>query len=518
MTSQQHQGPSLTALTLRALRRYPERTAFRWGDEALSYRAASDLISRVQHVLVEQGLRPGDRVAMLTSNRADAWCAGVAVQASGAVLTPLHPKGSLKDHLFQLENAQARVVITDSGAFAERGGELAQFGNTKVFTLGCAGYGADLLAAVQQVGSVTVRDLSLPEGIAVISYTGGTTGKPKGVVRSQRCLTAGANAILSDFELPRAPRYLAVAPISHVTGTNIVPTLIRGGTIHLLGSFDPEQTLRTIERERINFSLMVPTMLYSLLDSPLLSHTDLTSLELLLYGAAPMSPHRLSEGLERIGAVFSQLYGQSECYPIAVLSKADHDPLRPGLLSACGFPVSGSSVILLDEDGQAVAAGDSGEICVRGPQVMSQYWGDPDQTQEALRDGWLHTGDVARADEEGRLFIVDRKKDMIVTGGFNVYSREVEDVLTANPGVAMATVIGVPDAKWGEAVVALVVRRPGAIVSAETLIREVKECKGPVQAPKAIHFVDQLPTTSLGKVDKKALRTEYGTNETLGGN
>jgi len=315
--------------------------------------------------------------------------------------------------------------------------------------------------------------------------------------------------ILADFEIPPAPRYLAVAPISHVTGTNVLPVLLRGGTIHLLPRFDPERILQTVAAERINFMLMVPTMIYGLLDHPALGRHDLGSLELLLYGASAMSPTRLLEGIERIGPVFSQLYGQTECYPIALMPRADHDPAHPERFSACGFPISGVEVRLLDDEGRQVPVGEPGEICVRGPVVMREYWRQPEQTAAALAGGWLHTGDIARADEVGRLYIVDRKKDMIVSGGFNVYPREVEDALASHPAVGMATVVGVPDDKWGETVLALVVRRAGASPSAGELIHHVRDRKGALLAPKRIEFVDSLPLTPLGKVDKKAIRAAY---------
>jgi fatty-acyl-CoA synthase len=320
-------------------------------------------------------------------------------------------------------------------------------------------------------------------------------------------------AVLSEFELPDTPRYLVVAPMSHVAGTKIVPTLIKGGTVHLMTRFDPDRILFAIARERINMTLLVPTMIYVLLDHPKLTSTDFSSLELVLYGASPMSPSRLMEALDRFGPVFAQLYGQSECYPITVLRKSDHNLARPELFSACGCAVTGVDIRLLDPEDNEVAHGEPGEICVRGPQVMDTYWKRPKDTEEAFQHGWLHTGDVARADERGYLYIVDRKKDMIVTGGFNVYPREVEDVLTSHPSVAMAAVIGTPDSKWGEAVTALIVKRPGTEVSRENLIALVKSKKGNAHAPKQVEFLDELPTTAVGKVDKKLLRARYWTGQ-----
>jgi fatty-acyl-CoA synthase len=227
---------------------------------------------------------------------------------------------------------------------------------------------------------------------------------------------------------------------------------------------------------------------------------------LLLYGASPISPTRLFEGLERIGPVFSQLYGQTECYPVAVLRKADHDRNAPELALSCGFPVDGCEVKILDDADQEVAVGEPGEICVRSPYVMAEYWKRPEQTASALRNGWLHTDDIARADERGYIFILDRKKDMIVSGGFNIYPREVEDVLTNHPGVAMVAVMGVPDEKWGEAVTAFVVARGDLSPTAQELIDLVKQRKGSALAPKRVEFVTSLPLTGVGKIDKKKLR------------
>jgi fatty-acyl-CoA synthase len=289
----------------------------------------------------------------------------------------------------------------------------------------------------------------------------------------------------------------------------VLPSLIRGCTVHMLNGFDPDAVFKTIERERINFTLFVPTMIYVLLDHPALDKTDLSSLELLLYGASAMSPSRLVEGIERIGPVFSQLYGQTECYPVSVLRKADHDPKTPELFLSCGFPIAACEVKILDGQDHEVETGEPGEICVRAPHVMAEYWKRPEQTAETLKNGWLHTGDIARADERGYMFILDRKKDMIVTGGFNIFPREVEDVLSQHADVAMVAVVGVPDDKWGEAVTAVIVAREGARPNAEELINLVKAHKGSAHAPKHIKFVTELPMTGVGKVDKKVLKAGF---------
>ena len=503
--------PTVCGQTLRALARYPSRTAFSWPGGSLTYRGATDLIGRMQAVFMKLGLPPGARVAFLTANRADTWCAGVAAQLSRLALTWLHPLGSLGDQLFQLEDSEAEMLVIDANAFRDRGGELAEKvqGVMTVFTLGPANYGIDLLATIEEAGHATARCFARADDFATLNYTGGTTGKSKGALRYHREYGGFASAILADFEIPEAARYLTVAPISHVAGTKVLPTLMRGGTVHMLKGFDPEAVLKTIEQERINFTLFVPTMIYVLLDHPALARTDLSSLELLLYGASAMSPSRLVEGIERIGPVFSQLYGQTECYPVSVLRKADHDPAMPELFPSCGFPIAACEVKILDGDDDEVETGEAGEICVRAPHVMAEYWKRPETTEETLKNGWLHTGDIARKDERGYMFILDRKKDMIVSGGFNIFPREVEDVLSQHADVAMCAVVGVPDDKWGEAVTAVVVAREGTHPDADELINLVKARKGSAHAPKQIQFVEELPMTGVGKVDKKVLRARY---------
>jgi fatty-acyl-CoA synthase len=503
--------PTTGGQTLRALRRYPDRIAFSWPSGSLTYRGAIELIGRMQNAFVRLNLPRGSCVAFLTSNRADTWCAGVAAQLSRLAITWLHPLGSLDDQLFQLEDSESKVLVIDVDAFRERGAALvgSASGLKTVFTLGRADYGIDLLAAVEACGSISPRCLAQPDDVATLNYTGGTTGKSKGVLRHHRQLTPFSGLILADFELPERPSYLAVAPISHVAGTKVVPTLMRGGTVHMLKGFDPTAVLATIAREKINFTLLVPTMIYVLLDHPALSKTDLSSLELLLYGASPMAPSRLLEAIERIGPVFSQLYGQTECYPVSVLRKADHDPSQPELFLSCGFPIAGCEAKILDDQDCEVPTGQAGEICVRASHVMAEYWRRPEQTAETLKNGWLHTGDVARADERGYMFILDRKKDMIVTGGFNVFPREVEDVLATHADVAVVAVIGIPDDKWGEAVTAVIVPKPGTLPSERELIDLVKQRKGSTHAPKQVKFVSELPMTGVGKVDKKALRTKF---------
>ncbi|MEM7252934.1 MAG: AMP-binding protein [Pseudomonadota bacterium] len=505
------QGPTAPELTLRALSRYGDAIAFSGHGGSLTYAESRDLVGRYQRVFSDAGMRRGERVALLSANRADAWLALLAAQALGLCGTSLHPLGSLADHLFVLEDAAIDYLIVDAEAYGERGGELSVSAPAlkQTFTIGRISYGRDLSVSSASVGSATPRVDAEPLDAAMLGYTGGTTGKSKGAIRQHPSVVAMTNAVLSEFEWPTRTTYLSVAPMSHVGGTKLAPTLLRGGRVHFHHGFDPDRILYDIEAEGVSVTLLVPTMIYVLLDHPKLSDADLSSLELLLYGASPMSPTRLSEGLERIGPVFSQLYGQTECYPISVLPRAAHSAAEPELMASCGRLCSSVSLALLGESGQVVEAGDVGEICVRAPQAMNEYLGRPEQTADAFAGGWLHTGDMARADDRGYLYIVDRKKDLIISGGFNVYPREIEDILSADPTVASAAVIGVPDEKWGEAVKAVVVARGDSVIDPQALIERVKAVKGSVEAPKSVDVVSELPLTAIGKPDKKALRERY---------
>ena len=322
---------------------------------------------------------------------------------------------------------------------------------------------------------------------------------------------------MSEWEWPEAPRFLMCTPLSHAGAAFFVPTVLKGGCLHVLAKFDPAEVLRTIEEQRITATMLVPSMLYALLDHPDSRTRDLSSLETVYYGASAINPVRLQEAIDRFGPIFAQYYGQSEApMVITYLAKGDHVSGDERRLASCGRPSAFLRTALLGEDGRPVPVGEPGEICVAGPLLADGYWNLPEATAETFRDGWMHTGDVAREDEDGFWYIVDRTKDMIVTGGFNVFPREVEDVVAEHPAIAQVSVIGTPHEKFGEAVTAVVVLREGHELSDEVVAeiqQLVKDRKGSVQAPKQVIATDALPLTGLGKPDKKALRALYWTGD-----
>jgi fatty-acyl-CoA synthase len=502
-------GPTNISILMRAIRRYADRPVLCAPERIITYRQMGDWIGRAQVALHSVGGGTDTFIAVLGRNGAEAWMTGQAVHAMGGRLCNLHPMGSLADHLRVIDRIGARHLVVDASSYNERGQEIAAARpELKVYSLGVSDFGPNLLQMMEAAGSTTMKDMSDPLAIMGCTFTGGTTGEPKMITARHRRFSAGNLAFNANFELPPVPRVLATGPITHVTGSLLFPTFMRGGSVHMLTGFNPQEVVKTIEQERINTTLMVPTMIYTLLDSPALRDADMSSLDMVLYSASPMSPSRLVEAVDRLGPVFAQLYAQSEIGPITYMPKADHDPNRPERFGACGFPVPECEVRLLDDAGNEVPAGEAGEICARAPYAFEGYQGNEEATAEALRDGWVHTGDIARMDEEGRLFIVDRKKDMIVSGGFNVYPREVEDVIATLHEVSACAVIGEPHARWGEAVCAYVVLKPGASLAAEAVMQQVKASKGSVYAPKEVHFVDNLPLTPAGKIDKKPLRAK----------
>jgi len=512
---------SLTTVTFNdlivdALTRNASRVAFVDGARRVTYAEAADRVGRIMSVLSQRGVTKGSSVLALAPNQPESWLVQAATYLLGARFTGLQAMGSAEDHVFVCDDTEATVLFVDP-AFADRAAEISRrCASVKhVITFGAADIGEDLFQLYQTHPVIALAATGADEEqVAWIQYTGGTTGKPKGVMLPQRALVQQTLSLLSSWGLPERPRYLAAGPITHVSVLPVLPTLLRGGTVVLHRSFDPDAWLRDVARERINYAFTVPTMIYALLDAAKPEDHDLSSLESITYGASPMSPSRLAEAQQRIGPVFQQIYGQTETVGMGTtLSRDEHDPTgAPHVLTSCGRPVAGVRVAILGADDQPVAPGEIGEICMRSRAVMTGYLNLPEETAAALRGGWVRTGDMGRRDEEGFIYIVDRAKDMIISGGFNIYAREVEDALTSSDSVAAAAVVGVPDDRWGEAVKAFVVPRPGQIVDVGQLITLVKERKGSHQAPKSIDVVDALPMTTVGKVDKKALRAPYWQN------
>ncbi|HSW11887.1 MAG TPA: AMP-binding protein [Solimonas sp.] len=504
-------------LLVNALKQAPGRPLLLMSDGlTLSVGEVRDATSRFVQALRSLGVGAGTRVGLLSGSRPEVLCLTNALQLLSGIYVPMHPLSGLADHLHVVTDAEVDVLVFDAQRYGERVAELARQRPTmRLLSFGESSLGEDLCRLADGFQpQPLIAPAVKPTDVIRLGYSGGTTGKPKSLASVQRAGLATLQIMMAEWEWPSAPRFLSCTPLSHAGAAMFLPTLMRGGHMVVLPGFDPLAVLQAIQQHRINSMLLVPTMIYALLDHPRFGEFDLSSLEVVYYGASAISPVRLKEAIERIGPVFFQFYGQAEApMTVTVLRRAEHDVNDLQRLASCGRPVPWVQVELLDRDNRPVADGEPGEICVRGPLVMDGYRDNPELTAEAFAGGWLHSGDVAVRDADGFLRIVDRTKDMIVSGGFNIYPREIEDLIALHPAVSQAAVIGVPHAKWGEAVKALVVLRPGQAATAEELVALVSERKGSFQAPKFVEFLAAIPQTAVGKPDKKALRALHSNNK-----
>lgn len=507
-----HQCATLGQIILTAIKRFEHRPAIADGNSSWTYGQLGEAIGRCIEVYKQFGMKCGEGVAMASQNRVEQVAAQYAALLLGLRYTALHLLSARDVHEFILNDAGISMLIIEPGLAANSANYRAAAPTLRtVLSFGSSPDAEDLIALMNKSRPHTLFDQAEAEGIAYLFYTGGTTGRPKGVMLGHRSLVTATLIQCCDWDLAADDlRFLAATPTSHASGI-ILPTIfMRGGYARLTSGFEPIGFCHIVEQERINCTFIVPTMLYVLLDSPASRNFDLTSLHTVIYGAAPMSPERMREALERFGPIFVQLYGQTEVpMCISALRKTDHDPDRPDRLGSAGLPCPSVQLKLFDPAMKEVPDGEPGEICVRGPLVMDGYWQRDEATAEAFRGGWHHTGDVAIRTPAGFLKIVDRTSDLIITGGFNVYPREVEDALATHPAVSAAAVVGLPDDKWGEAVTAFVVLREGKEAVCDEIKAHVRELRGAIATPKSVRIVDSLPVTPLGKIDRRSLRAQF---------
>jgi len=355
----------------------------------------------------------------------------------------------------------------------------------------------------------------LDDDIISLRYTAGTTGKPKGVIHTHRSnVIVVYNALMDGLGIEEGDAIALTAPVTHASGTMIIPHIVRGAKVVLLPRFDVPMLLETIQKERITTLYLVPTMIAMILAYPELKKYDVSSLKTIRYGASPISPDLLRRAIEVFGNVFVQGYGLTEgSMPLTLLLKKDHilDGGEKSLkrLTSVGREVTVAKVRIMDDNGNILPPGQIGEIVVKSEQVMEGYWKNPEATSKTLRGGWLHTRDMGYMDEDGYIYLVDRKDDMIISGGFNIYPKEVEDVLYSHPAVLEAAVFGVPDEKWGEAVKAAVSLKPGMVATEEELIEHCKKYLASFKKPKSIDFLKELPKSAYGKILRRELKAPY---------
>jgi len=504
----------MTQCLQRTLQQNPDHLATVFGERRQTYRQFGQRVARLAGALQHLGMAAGDRVGMLALN-SDRYLEYImGVWWGGGVLNPVNTRWSVAEIVYSLDDCATGILIVD-----EHFAPLAEEIHSRARHAPCfvyAGVGevpAGMLGYEQLLAQAApVEDAGRGgEDLACIMYTGGTTGFPKGVMQSHLNLWSACMPRMVDMPPIAGGLLLHVAPLFHVAGMARALIQFLAGQSHVVVSgFDALQTLQIIERERVTETLLVPTMILALLSHPDLDRYDLGSLRRLTYGASPSAGDMVEQVLARFPDLeLSHSYGLTEACPVVSSNlPCNHTPEArlSGLSRSVGRGGLGVNVKIVDPQGQEVPRGEVGEVIVRGPNIMQGYWNKPEETAQALRNGWLYTGDAARMDEQGYLYIVDRLKDMIVSGGENVYSAEVENVLARHPDVAQCAVIGVPHEQWGEAVHAVVVRRVGSDVDEEQLREYCREFIAGYKCPKSVEFRDELPLSAAGKVLKRELR------------
>ena len=508
----------------RAVQLYANRPALVAEGVSRDWATFADRVSRLAGVLTTQGVQTGDRVAMLGHNSPHFVEFYFATLWAGAVMVPVNTRWALPEKIHCLNDSGARVLLVD-GSFA---------GEARALRQACPGV-QSLIIAVDDGSSAGLdnndealdyeaalaQHVAVPdaerggEDLAALFYTGGTTGRAKGVMLSHDNFLANSMNALVNLGISADSVHLHVSPLFHVAGgSRVFTTTVAGGTHAVIPRFEPDLFLAAIERFRVSITVVVPTMLNALLQHPRLGDYDLSSLALLTYGASPMPESLLRRAMARLpGVAFLQSYGMTELSPVATcLSPRYHCFEGPdaGRIRSAGQAVFNADVAVMDAEDGPLPYGEVGEICVRGPMVMRGYWQQPELTAQTLRGGWMHTGDAGYLDTEGFLFLVDRVKDMIISGGENVYSAAVENVIYQFPGVHECAVIGVPDDQWGEAVHAIVVAEPGVQVDRESLLAHCREQLAGYECPKTVDLrPEALPKSGAGKILKAELRAPF---------
>jgi acyl-CoA synthetase (AMP-forming)/AMP-acid ligase II len=469
---------------------------------------------RVARALQGAGIAPGDKVAVLSSNDATAFACVFGISRAAAVWCPVNPRNEAAENAFVLDAFDCACLVFHS-AYAGMVEQMrARLPKVRVFVCldQAVPFAPSLAQWLEAVGDAPLQ-VEPVDDLAMIAGTGGTTGQPKGVMLSGRNLETMSALTLMGYPFDGRPSYLALAPLTHAAGVLCLPVMALGGRVVIMPKPDLGDFLALIERHRVTHTFLPPTLIYMLLQHERLAATKLDSLQCFWYGAAPISPARLEEALSKIGPVMAQLFGQTEApMMISMMSPREHfnadGSIARERLASAGRPGPLVQVATMNGDGALLPPGETGEIVIRSSLVMMGYYKDPAATAEAGRHGWHHTGDIGRLDGDGYLYIVDRAKDMIISGGFNVYSVEVEQALMQHPDVQDSAVIGLPDDKWGEKVVAVLQLHAGRTVEPDSIQAFVKARIGSVKAPKQVEIWPELPRSKVGKVLKKDIRAE----------
>jgi acyl-CoA synthetase (AMP-forming)/AMP-acid ligase II len=500
----------------RGARLRPDAVAFCKDGQGVTYAEAADITHRIAAALACAGIGAGSKVAVYSPNRIDAFLAVLGILRGGAVWVPINVRNGLAENTEILARSDCEALFYHGDFEAVLTDIRASVPGLKlVVRLDAPGTQAPALQDWMMPAGTRFPALPAdPDRLSAILSTGGTTGRPKGVMWRDLTWESMAANFWAHMPSSEPPVYLVAAPMTHAAGVIAVPLMAAGARIVILDHAEPLAVMQAIERERVTHLFLPPTVIYMMLAHPQVRAFDYSSLRYFIYSAAPMAATKVSEAMEIFGPVMTQAYGQAEVPLMGTfLGPAEHVEILAGnrleRLKSCGRPCLFTELEILDDDGNILPPGEKGEIAFRGNLVMAGYYKDEAATAEAWRGGWHHTGDIGYRDEDGFVYIVDRKKDMIITGGFNVYSAEVEQVILAHPAVQDCAVIGAPDDKWGEIVKAVIEVKQGVKLEPEDIVAHCRETLGGVKTPKSVEIWADLPRSPVGKVLKRAIRDRY---------
>jgi acyl-CoA synthetase (AMP-forming)/AMP-acid ligase II len=510
---------NLRDITLRNARHHAGRAAVVFENRRCTHAEFASRAFRLANALLARGLRRG-RIAVLVPNCLEYLEIFCACESANLVIVNMNYRLSAKELIDICRDCEPSALIFHA-QFKELAGELLRAVATSrmLVCIGGTDHGAEAYETIADGCPDTPPDVAIDdEDVAYLIYTSGTTGRPKGVMLSHAAIVESARCISHEGGARSDDVMLIVMPLFHI-GARIeqLAFMILGASIVLHGGFDAAAILRSIAAERVTAAHLAPIMVQRLLDSPDLAATDKSRLRCIHYASAPMPVPTLRRAIGAFGPILTQIYGMTECIVASLLTPPQHNlegsEGEMKRLASAGQPFLGCSIRIVRPDGGEAATGEVGEILVRSPGIMNGYWNNAAASLSTLRGGWMHTEDLGYVDADNFVFVVDRKKDMIISGGENIYSWEVEEALRSHPSVTEAAVIGVPDAEWGESVKAFVVTRDGVRASAEDLIAHCRSLIASYKKPRSVEFVDVLPRSFNGKIDKKALRAPFWARE-----
>ena len=495
-------------------RRYPNKIAFKFEAESYTYGQVNRRINSLVNALTSLGVGKGDRVGMLAYNCSQ-YFEVLGLTKAGRVCVPLNYRSVGRELVYLINDSGIDTLILESSFVDVINPIRHELSAVRSYI--CLDEQVEDMLNYEELITASPPDEPADDvetdDPCVLFYTSGTTGRPKGALHTHKSMVAEAR--LPHRHLSPDDVVLCVMPFFHVGGSaaHMIPAFAAGATSVVHKRFDETPVLEAIEKEKVTYVFLVPAMILRLLEHPDLSQYDLRSLRAVGYTGAPMPVEALRRGIARLGQVFFQELGQTETLNMSLLSQEEHkaegSPKELKRLESVGRPLAEGELRIVDEQGQDVPIGVTGEIVARSDRIMKGYWNLPQETANTMRDGWLHTGDVGRMDEDGYVYLVDRKKDMIISGGENIYSREVEEVLYMHPAVLEAAIVGVPDEKWGESVKAFVVLKGGAGASEEEIIDFCREHLASYKKPRSVEIWSELPKTASGKIKKDEIREPY---------